>query len=136
MTADIVVGGLGGDGPIVTAGLGFSAVQEVSVGTMIPADVEVPWMLAAAVDEALMAAVDALTASMDPADLAKATATGDYSHTAMAALSTSTATTRPATTARATAASTHRATATLTPASTATAAMTGTATATATIERS
>ena len=70
------------------------------------------------------------------ADLAKATATGDYSHTAMAALSTSTATTRPATTARATAASTHRATATLTPASTATAAMTGTATATATIERS
>ncbi len=47
---------LGGSGAISAT---LAQVSEVSLGEMIPAMVEVPWMLAAAVDEALMAAATA-----------------------------------------------------------------------------
>ena len=118
-TPDIVLGGLGGDGPIVTGGLGLTAApdpnalratiaasgalqatltaaddnaaltatlsgsssltaalsfaEEVTSGEMTRAPVEVPWMLAAAVDEALMAAA----ANLGP--LMRDAVTGDVS---------------------------------------------------------
>lgn len=109
----------------------------VSVGEMAPAPVQVPWMLAAAVDEALMAAADALTATMHPDVLAEPSASGVQTQAARAASATVvTPTTAGTTTAMPTMTPQHVATARSDPALSPVPGMTGAPSATATIERS
>ena len=160
MTADIVVGGLGGDGPIVTAGLGLTggadpnamravlagagtltatltATGQTVAGSMTPAVVHVPAMLAAAVEDALMGAVAGVAPRMDPADtacaaivaVAMATAAMGGAHSPAAALA-------PAAVPTATATCVRLPASVLAPAVVTAATATGAPTATATMERS
>lgn len=109
----------------------------ISVGEMDSAPIEVPWMLAAAVDEAMMAAAEALTAAMHPDVLAEPSAAGAQMQTAHATTSAVlTPTTAGATTAMPTMERQHVAMAHADPASWTVPGMAGAPSATATIERS